>query len=68
MLSLEQSLLRHSFLTQNRTGTPDSVLEERDLGKEGCAESRCWVVVGCSGLLGVLPGADSSLWQCLLAL
>lgn len=45
-----------------------SVLEERDLGKEGCAVCLCWVVVGHSGLLGVLPGANSSLWQCLLAL
>lgn len=56
VLSLERSLLRRSFLTQHHVGRPESVLEERDLGKEGC-----WVVVGHSGLLGVLPGADSSL-------
>lgn len=68
VLSLEQSLLRHSCLTQHHTGSPDSVLEKRDLGKEGCTLSQCWVVVGCSGLLGVQPGADSSLWWCLLAL
>lgn len=68
VLSLEQSVLRHSFLTQHHAGRPDSVLEEGDLGKEGCAVARCWVVVSHSGLLGVLPGADSSSWQCLLAL